>query len=161
MANNKVRHRWCDLFIVFALIVNAIIMFVGMVFLFFTTDVYGVYAASISAASALFNCIGLTLIMRWHHIGTIFVAAASLLSAIALSITCAGWLTYSFGNIGVYLPYIISFIYIGMLFGLLSKKVQGKSAWQQMDSSMDLAHFRHIYQLSACILFVIFVIAFL
>ena len=135
-------------------------MAIGLVALFVTTDAYGAYAAGICSASALFNCIGLTLIMRWHKSGTVFVVLASLLSAIALSVTCAGWLTYSFGSVGIYIPYIIMILYIGTLFALMFQKVKGKTAWQQMDMSLDLAHFRHIYQLSAFVLLVIGVSAF-
>ena len=128
--------------------------------LFIISDTYGVYAASICSASALSNCIGLTLIIRWHKSGVIFVVITSILSAIALSITCAGWLTYSFGSFGIYLPYIIMVLYIGTLFALLFQKVKGISSWQQMDNSLDLAHFRHIYQLSTVLFLFIFVSAY-
>lgn len=135
-------------------------MFVGIAVLFIISDAYGVYATSICSGAALFNCIGLVLIMRWHKSGVIFVTIASLLSAIALSITCAGWLTFSFGGVGIYIPYIILALYLGLLFVLLFMKVKGESAWHQMDSNLDIEHFRHIYQLSACILLVILGIAF-
>lgn len=157
---NKVSNNTLNLYLKFALSANIIIMIVGIALLFITSDAYGVYAAGISSSSALFNCIGLTLIMRWHKSGVIFVVMASLLSAIALSITCAGWLTYSFGSIGMYIPYIIIALYIGILFALLFQKVRGMSSWQQMDSSLDLTHFRHIYQLSTAILLFIFVSAY-
>ena len=98
--------------------------------------------------------------MRWHKSGTLFVVLASLLSAIALSITCAGWLNYSFGSIGVFIPYIIMALYIGVLFALLFQKIKGKSSWQQMDTSLDLSHFRHIYQLSTFILLFILISAY-
>ena len=98
--------------------------------------------------------------MRWYKTGAIFVVLASLLSAISLSITCAGWLTYSFGGIGIYIPYIIMVLYVGILFALLFQKVKGKSSWQQMENGLDLAHFRHIYQLSTVILLFIFVSAY-
>ena len=157
---NKVSNNTLNVYLKFALSANIIIMIVGIALLFITSDAYGVYAASISSSSALFNCIGLTLIMRWHKRGVIFVVIASLLSAISLSITCAGWLTYSFGGIGIYIPYIIMVLYVGILFVLLFKKVRGMSSWQQMDNSLDLTHFRHIYQLSTIILIFIFVSAF-
>ena len=147
-------------FLRLVLAANILIMFVGIAMLFFTSDTYGVYAASICSASALLNCIGLTLIMRWHKNGVIFVMFASLLSAIALSITCAGWLTFSFGSVGIYIPYIIMALYIGALLALLFQKIRGKTAWQQMDNSLDLAHFRHIYQLSTFIFIVIFISAY-
>lgn len=160
MSDNKTKPNGLSTFLNIALITSVITVMVGVVMLFITTDVYGVYAASICSASALFNCIGLTLIMRWHKNGVIFVVVASLLSAIALSITCAGWLTYSFGSIGMYIPYIIMVLYIGVLFALLFQKVRGMSSWQQMDNSLDLNHFRHIYQLSTIILLFIFVSAY-
>lgn len=128
--------------------------------LFVTSDAYGVYATSFCSASGLFNCIGLVLIMRWHKSGVTIVALTSLLLAIALSITCAGWLTYSFGRVGIYIPYIIMVLYTGSLFALLFQKVKGKSSWEQMDNSLDLTHFRHIYQLSAAILLFIFISAY-
>lgn len=160
MEDLRLRSISCILFLKVALVVNIVLMAIGLVALFVTTDAYGVYAAGICSASALFNCIGLTLIMRWHKSGTVFVVLASLLSAIALSVTCAGWLTYSFGSVGIYIPYIIMILYIGTLFALMFQKVKGKTAWQQMDMSLDLAHFRHIYQLSAFVLLVIGVSAF-
>ena len=139
---DRVRSNILNGYLKFALTTNIVIMIVGIAMLFLISDAYGVYAASICSASALFNCIGLTLIMRWHKNGVIFVVVASLLSAIALSITCAGWLTYSFGSIGMYIPYIIMVLYIGVLFALLFQKVRGMSSWQQMDNSLDLNHFR-------------------
>mgnify|MGYP007056165113 FL=1 len=157
---DRVRSNILNGYLKFALTTNIVIMIVGIAMLFLISDAYGVYAASICSASALFNCIGLTLIMRWHKNGVIFVVVASLLSAIALSITCAGWLTYSFGSIGMYIPYIIMVLYIGVLFALLFQKVRGMSSWQQMDNNLDLAHFRHIYQLSTIILLFIFVSAY-
>lgn len=157
---NSVSNKILNVYLKFVLSANIIIMIVGIAILFITSDAYGVYAASICSASALFNCIGLTLIMRWHKSGMIFVVMASLLSAIALSITCAGWLTYSFGGIGMYIPYIIMGLYIGVLFALLFQKVRGMSSWQQMDNSLDFVHFRHIYQLSTAILLFIFVSAY-
>ena len=147
-------------FVKSVLVVNIVILITGMALLFITSDVYGVYAASVCSASSLLNCIGLTLLMRWHRSGAIFVLIASLLSAIALSITCAGWLTYSFGQLGIYVPYIIMMLYLGLLFLLIFQKVNGKSVWQQMDSSLDVKHFRHIYQLSTVILLAIMVIAY-
>lgn len=147
-------------FIKLALTINIVIVIIGITMLFITSDTYGVYAASICSASALFNCIGLTLIMRWYKTGAIFVVLASLLSAISLSITCAGWLTYSFGGIGIYIPYIIMVLYVGILFALLFRKVRGESSWQQMENGLDLVHFRHIYQLSTVILIFIFVSAY-
>lgn len=157
---DEIRSNLLNGYIKFVFTTNMVFMLVGMVLLFFLSDIYGLYAASISAASALFNCIGLTLILRWHYSGVVFVVLASLLSAIALSITCAGWLSYSFGNIGVYIPYVVMVLYIGTLMLFLSVKHQGKSAWQQMDSSLDWAHFRHIYQLSAVVFLAILGIAY-
>lgn len=157
---DRVRSNILNGYLKFALTTNIVIMIVGIAMLFLISDAYGVYAASICSASALFNCVGLTLIMRWHKSGVVFVAFASLLSAIALSITCAGWLTYSFSSLGIYIPYIIMVLYIGTLFALLFQKVRGKSSWQQMDNSLDLNHFRHIYQLSTIILLFIFVSAY-
>lgn len=142
------------------LIFSIIALVVGIVVLFITSDTYGVYAASICSASALLNCIGLTLVMRWHKSGIIFVVLASLLSSVALSITCAGWLTYSFGSNGIYIPYIIMVLFLGTFFALLFHKCKGKSTWQQMDSSLDIAHFRHIYQLSTIIFLFIFISAY-
>lgn len=156
----KERSSVLSSFLKLALTTNIIIMIVGIAMLFITSDAYGVYAASISSSSALFNCIGLTLIMRWHKSGVIFVVIASLLSAIALSITCAGWLTYSFGSIGMYIPYIIMVLYTGVLLALMFQKLRGKSVWQQMDNSLDMAHFRHIYQLSTFFFIVIFISAY-
>lgn len=147
-------------FLKFMLTTNIVIMIVGVVMLFLMSDVYGVYAASFCSTSSLFNCIGLTLIIRRHKNGVLFVVLASCLSAIALSITCAGWLSYSFGAVGIYIPYLIMLLYVGTLFALMFHKFDGKSAWQQMDNSLDYAHFRHIYQLSVCILFLIFGIAY-
>lgn len=154
------RSKILDAFLYFAIIANIAMVVVGIVILFITSDTYGVYASSVSSACALFNVIGLTLIMRWHKNGLALVFIASLLSAIALSITCAGWLTYSFGIVGVYIPYGIMALYIGILLTLIFQKVNGKTIWQQMDINLDLAHFRHIYQLTAFIFIFIFVSAY-
>lgn len=161
MTVNRVRPKFLETFVKIGLVINVSMIIFGIVMLFVTSDIYGVYATSICTASALFNCIGLTLILRWHKSGSVFVALASLLSAIALSTTCAGWLTYSFGGIGIYIPYIIMVLYVGILFALLFQKVRGKSSWEQMDNGLDLAHFRHIYQLSTSLFLFIFISAYL
>lgn len=148
-------------FLRIALTANIVIMIAGIAMLFLITDAYGVYASSIGSASALFNCIGLTLIMRWHKNGVVFVVIASLFSAVALSIFCAGWLTYIFGGLGIYIPYIILVVYVGALIALLFMKVRGKTIWQQMEDGFDLVHFRHIYQLSTVILLFVFVSAYI
>lgn len=160
MTDYKSKMNSVTAFLNVALIASVVIVLVGIVTLLFIFDAYGVYAASICSASALLNSVGLILIMRRHKNGVLFVVSASVLSAIALSITCAGWLSYSFGAVGIYIPYLIMLLYVGTLFALMFHKIDGKSAWQQMDNSLDYAHFRHIYQLSVCILFVIFGIAY-
>ena len=157
---DRVKSNILNGYLKLALTTNIVIMIVGIVMLFLISDAYGIYAASICAASALFNCIGLTLIMRRYKTGAIFVILASLLSAISLSITCAGWLTDIFGGFGIYIPYFIMVLYVGVLFVLLFQKVRGKSSWQQMENGLDLTHFRHIYQLSTVILLFIFVSAY-
>lgn len=157
---DKTRSNILSAYLKLALTTNIVIMIVGIAMLFTTSDAYGIYATSICSSAALFNCIGIILIIRWHKSGVAFVIIASLLSAIALSITCAGWLTYSFGGVGIYIPYIIMVLYVGILLVLMFQKLRGKSAWQQMDKSLDLAHFRHIYQLSTFIFIVIFVSAY-
>lgn len=149
-----------SLFIKFSLTVNIIIVIVGMVMLFITSDVYGVYATAFCSSSAVLNSVGLTLIMRWHKCGVIFVVLASLLSTVVLSITCAGWLTYSLGRMGIFIPYIVIVMYLGSLLVLLFRKIEGKSSWQRMDYSLDLTHFRHIYQLSTIALLFISVSAY-
>ena len=157
---DKTRNDILSAYLRLTLTTNTVVLFVGVVLLFITSDKYGVYTASICSASALFNCIGLTLIMRWHKSGVIFVVIASFLSAIAISVTCTGWLIYSFGGVGIYIPYIIMVLYVGILFALLFQKVRGMSSWQQMDNSFDWVHFRHIYQLSTFIFIVIFISAY-
>lgn len=157
---DRVTNSILSAFLKSLLITNIVILMVGMVILFVTTDAYSVYATSICSASALFNCIGLTLIMRGHKCGVLFVLFPSLLSSVAISVTCAGWLTYSFGGSGIYIPFVIFALYTGILLVLLFQKDGGKSSWQKMDSSLDLAHFRHIYQLSSVILLFIFISAY-
>lgn len=147
--------RWCNLFLTIALIINCIIVVSGIVFLFFAANISDVYVASISAASALFNSVGLTLIMRWHRSGVPFILVATLVSGIVWSCTYADWLTSRFGNIGVFLPYIMMALYFCLLWALLFQTVNGKTVWQQSDTGMDVSHFRHIYQLSACVLLLI------
>lgn len=159
MADNQSRPQLFTIILTIILCINVIVMIVGFVMLFFSHDSYGVNAASISSASALFNCVGVTLLMRWHKTGIFFSVIASLLSSITLSITCAGWLNYSFGELGFFIPYIVFAIYMIILFMLLFVKIRGESLWQQMDFSFDIQHFRHIYQLSIVILCAILLIS--
>lgn len=147
-------------FLKFVILINIVIIGGGMAMLFISSDAKGVYATCVCSASALLNCVGLTLIMRRHKSGVVFVFFAFLLTAIILSTTCAVWLTCCFGRVGIYIPYIIGLMYIGILLALMFQKTNGKSAWQQMDNSFDLAHSRHIYQLSTFIIIVIFVSAY-
>ena len=81
--------------------------------------------------SALFNCIGLTLLMRWHSTGLFIVGSTSLLSAVSLSFTCAGWLNYYFGSVGIFVPYVVFAIYLLSMLLLLFVRDKGKTAWQQ------------------------------
>lgn len=138
-----------------ALIFNILLIVGGISMLFFSGDAYGIYAAAICSISALFNCIGLTLLLRWHYTGLFIVGVTSLVSTIALSFTCAGWLNYFFGSIGVYIPYVICAIYLLTIILLLFLKTKGKTAWQQMNAGFDYSHFRHIYQLSFVVIVVI------
>lgn len=148
-------------FIKAALFFNIILIICGFAMLFTTTDTYGIYSAATCSISALFNCIGLTLLLRRYSTGLFFVGLPSLLSAISLSITCAGWFSYYFGNIGICVPYIILCLYLLCIIGLLFAKHNGKSQWQQMSKGLDYKHFRHIYQLSSLIVAVILTAAFL
>lgn len=156
----KERHQILSAYITSALIINVLLVITGVVALFTTSDIYGIYAAVICSISALFNCIGLTLILRWHSTGLFFVGLSSMLSASALSITCAGWLTFYFGRIGVFIPYVIFLVYISCLILLLSIRYRGENAWHHMELGFDYAHFRHIYQLSSVIIIAIIVIGY-
>lgn len=159
MADNKVRNHILTTYLKSALIFNIMLSVGGMAMLFSTIDTYGIYVAAICSISALFNCIGLTLLLRWHSTGLFIVGIVSLISAIALSLICAGWLKYYFGIIGVFVPYIILAIYLLSTFFLLFSKTKGKNAWQQMILGFDYVHFRHIYQLSSVITIAIIIIA--
>lgn len=159
MAENKERSNILTTYLKSALTFNILLTVGGIAMLFFTADTYGIYAAAICSISALFNCIGLTLLLRWHSAGLFIVGTTSLVSTIALSYTCAGWLNYSFGSIGIFIPYVLFTIYLLCTILLLFCKNKGKAAWQQMEVGFDYTHFRHIYQLTSVIIAVIFIIA--
>lgn len=159
--DKKERANILSLFLKAALSVNVLVIIIGLTMLFVTNDTYGVYASSICAISALINCIGLILILRWHFSGVFPIVIASIVSTVSISITCAGWLQYTFGTIGLVIPYLVLGIYIVLLFTLLFFKVKGKTAWQQMEAGFDYKHFRHIYQLSTVIIAAIAITAYL
>ena len=161
MTEKKERNNILIVYLKLALIFNIMLIVGGMAMLFSTSDTYGIYAAAICSISALFNCIGLTLLMRWHSTGLFIVGSTSLISAISLSFTCAGWLNYYFGSIGIFVPYVVFAIYLLSMLLLLFVRDKGKTAWQQMDSGFDYTHFRHIYQLSSVIIAIIVIIAIL
>lgn len=161
MAENKERNNILTVYLKSALIFNIMLIVGGMAMLFSTSDTYGIYAAAICSISALFNCIGLTLLLRWHSTGLFIVGSTSLISAVILSFTCAGWLNYYFGSIGVFVPYVVFVIYLLFMLLLLFMKDKGRTAWQQMGSGFDYTHFRHIYQLSSVIIAIIVIIAIL
>lgn len=159
MVDNKERNNILATCLKSALAFNLLLIVGGMAMLFSTADTYGIYAAAICSISALFNCIGLTLLLRWHSTGLFIVGVTSLVSAIAFSFTCAGWLIYYFGTIGVFIPYLIFALYWLCLTLLLFVKTKGRTAWQQMSTGFDYTHFRHIYQLSSVIIAIIVTIA--
>lgn len=159
MIKNRERNNILGIYLKSALIFNILLIVGGMAMLFFTSDTYGIYAAAICSISALFNCIGLTLLLRWHSTGLFIVGATSFISAFSLSVTCAGWLNYCFGSIGVFVPYVVFVIYVLSLLLLLLLKNNGKTVWQQMSSGFDFTHFRHIYQLSSIIIVIIVLFA--
>ena len=161
MAENKERNNILTIYLKSTLIFNIMLIVGGMAMLFSTSDTYGIYAAAICSISALFNCIGLTLLMRWHSTGLFIVGSTSLLSAVSLSFTCAGWLNYYFGSVGIFVPYVVFAIYLLSMLLLLFVRDKGKTAWQQMGSGFDYTHFRHIYQLSSVIIAIIVIIAIL
>lgn len=159
MVDNKERNNILATYLKSALAFNVLLIVGGMVMLFSTVDIYGIYAAAISSISALFNCIGLVLLLRWRSTGLFIVGSTSLVSAVVLSFTCAGWLNYYFGSIGIFVPYFIFALYLLCLTLLLFVKTKGRTAWQQMRVGFDYTHFRHIYQLSSVIIAVIVIIA--
>lgn len=161
MAENKERNNVLTVYLKSALIFNIMLIVGGMAMLFSTSDTYGTYAAAICSISALFNCIGLTLLLRWHSTGLFIIGTTSLISSVSLSFACAGWLNYYFGSIGVFVPYVVFAIYLLSMLLLLFVRDKGKTAWQQMDSGFDYTHFRHIYQLSSVIIASIVIIAIL
>lgn len=161
MAENKERNNVLTVYLKSALIFNIMLIVGGMAMLFSTSDTYGIYAAAICSISALFNCIGLTLLLRWHSTGLFIIGTTSLISSVSLSFTCAGWLNYYFGSIGVFVPYVVFAIYLLSMLLLLFVRDKGETAWQQMDSGFDYTHFRHIYQLSSVIIASIVIIAIL
>lgn len=159
MTKNKERNKILTTYLKSALIFNVLLIIGGMTVLFSTADIYGIYAAAICSISALFNCIGITLLLRWHSTGLFVVGVASMVLAIALSFTCAGWLNYYYGSIGVFIPYIMCVIYILCMTLFLFVKTNGQTAWKQMSTGFDYTHFRHIYQLSSVIITIIVIIA--
>lgn len=161
MAESKKRNNILTVYLKSALTLNIMLIVGGMAMLFSSSDAYGVYAAAICSISALFNCIGLTLLLRWHFTGLFIVGATSLISAVSLSFTCAGWLNYYFGSTGVLAPYVVFAIYLFTMLLLLFVKDRGMTTWQQMDSGFDYIHFRHIYQLSSVVFAIIVTIAIL
>ena len=158
--DKKERSSILSLFIKAALSVNVLVIITGLTMLFVTNDTYGVYASSICTISALFNCIGLILLLRWHYCGVFPIVIASIISTVTISITCAGWLQYTFGTLGLVIPYFILGVYLILLFSLLLVKAKGKTAWQQMEAGCDYKHFRHIYQLSVIIIVAIAIMAY-
>ena len=161
MSEKKERNNILTVYLKLALIFNIMLIVGGIAMLFSTSDTYGIYAAAIYSISALFNCIGITLLLRWHSTGFFIVGSISLISAVSLSFTCAGWLNYYFGSVGVFIPYVVFAIYLLSMLLLLFVRDKGKTAWQQMDSGFDYTHFRHIYQLSSVIIAIIVIIAIL
>lgn len=157
MVGSKERVGILSAYLNFTFALNVVTVFVCVVILSRIEDTYSIYATSICAVSALFNSVGLILLMRWHRSGAFIVVGASLLSAVTLSCACTKWYL---GTLGSFMPYIIFILYISGLLVLLNFKVRGKTAWQQMDSGLDIAHFRHIYQLSVVILTIIVIVAF-
>ena len=161
MSEKKERNNILTVYLKLALIFNIMLIVGGIAMLFSTSDTYGIYAAAIYSISALFNCIGITLLLRWHSTGFFIVGSISLISAVSLSFTFAGWLNYYFGSVGVFIPYVVFAIYLLSMLLLLFVRDKGKTAWQQMDSGFDYTHFRHIYQLSSVIIAIIVIIAIL
>lgn len=158
--DKKERASILSLFLKAALSVNVLVIIIGFTMLFITNDTYGVYASSICTISALFNCIGLILLLRWHYSGIFPIVIASIVSTVSISITCAGWLQYAFGTFGLVIPYLALGMYLFLLFSLLFFKAKGKTAWQQMEAGFDYKHFRHIYQLSTVIIIAIGITAY-
>lgn len=161
--DKKERSNILSLFLKATLFVNAFVIIIGLTMLFITNDTYGVYASSICTISALFNCIGLILLLRWHYCGVFPIVIASIISTISISVTCAGWLQYTFGTFGLIAPYFVLSVYLCLLFSLLFFKAKGKrkTAWQQMEAGFDYKHFRHIYQLSTVVIAAIAIMAYI
>lgn len=157
MVESKDRIGILSVYLNFAFALNVVTAIVCVVLLFWVEDTCSIYATSICAASALFNSVGLTLLMRWHRSGAFLVIGTSLLSAVTFSYVCTKWYL---GTLGLFIPYIVFILYVSGLLALLNFKVRGKTAWQQMDAGLDIAHFRHIYQLSVAILITIAIVAF-
>ena len=143
----KSRNSILDCYLKASLTANIFSIVFGLYFLFESHDRYGVFASAIFSISAIVNSIGYTHLLRWRYVGLGFVLTGCISSTIAVSLTCASWLSCNFGSIGIYLPFILLVANIGILFVLMAQKHQGKSAWANMEAGMDVRHFKHIYQL--------------
>lgn len=151
------RNSILDCYLKASLTANIFSIVFGLYFLFESHDRYGVFASAIFSISSIVNSIGYTHLLRWRYVGLGFVLTGCISSTIAVSLTCASWLSCNFGPIGIYLPFILLVANIGILFVLMAQKHQGKSAWANMEAGMDVRHFKHIYQLSSVVC--VFIIA--
>ena len=145
----KQRHGCVTWWLWVAIIVNLVVAVSYSVLMFDATDGGLALGCGLLGMLGILNVLGSILLMRWNKTGFWLFFSSSLLGVVI--------------NIGVLdvspaasLSFLVSVL---IWWGILQIKKNGVSAWSLMGKGWDYKHCRHLYQVFAGVLILVFVLA--
>lgn len=140
---NQILRLWLNILVVINIVYPILLW--GTYFL--SVQDYGnqIVETSLFTILCIANIVSLVYVSRNLRFG-IYLSGTALIIILCISLFISG--------IDI-IPVCISMILMLITFVLLFLQSDGKSIWSQMDNGIDIAHFRHIYQLSIFIIMIV------
>ena len=145
----KQRHGCVTWWLWFAIIVNFVVAIIYSVAMFDVADSGLALGSGLLSMLGVLNVLGSILLMRWNKTGFWLFLSSSLLGVVI--------------NIGVLnlnpAASLYSLVSILVWWGVLQIRKNGASAWSLMDKGWDYKHCRHLYQVFAGVIILLFVLS--
>ena len=145
----KQRHGCVTWWLWFAIIVNFVVAIIYSVAMFDVADSGLALGSGLLSMLGVLNVLGSILLMRWNKTGFWLFLSSSLLGVVI--------------NIGVLnlnpAASLYSLVSILVWWGVLQIRKNGASAWSLMNKGWDYKHCRHLYQVFAGVIILLFVLS--
>lgn len=145
----KQRHGCVTWWLWFAIIVNFVVAIIYSVAMFDVADSGLALGSGLLSMLGVLNVLGSILLMRWNKTGFWLFLSSSLLGVVI--------------NIGVLnlnpAASLYSLVSILVWWGVLQIRKNGASAWGLMNKGWDYKHCRHLYQVFAGVIILLFVLS--